>query len=189
MNFSLLVRHKMPIQNGTLLTTVKYIMADVSVKDSVTGDKTDADFSEWHLGTAINSMPNPDTLIVLGIGIESSTFEAKDKAANTKYEEDTFRIPLNVGLEHQTFKRVKTRFGISKPLYDSRETKDTAAQIETESVADGEATVSAGLGIHIGDGLEVDLVINQDVFFTGTYFVSGVPETVNSVISLTYRFN
>jgi len=31
-------------------------------------------------------------------------------------------------------------------------------------------------------------VINQDVLFTGSYFVSGVPETLTSKISATYRF-
>ncbi|HEY5649173.1 MAG TPA: hypothetical protein VIU33_06710, partial [Nitrospiria bacterium] len=167
------------------------IMAETSTKDtSGTTAKIDGDVSEWHLSTAVNSRPNADTLLVLGIGIESSSEEAKLKPGGGKFEEDAMRIPLNVGLEHHTFKKVTTRFGISKPLYDQSETKDTiVTDTESESLADGEATVSAGIGVHVGDNFEIDFVVNQDVLFTGSYFVSGIPESLNAAIGLAYRFN
>jgi hypothetical protein len=38
------------------------------------------------------------------------------------------------------------------------------------------------------DNLMIDAVINQDVIFSGTYAISGVPETLSSKLSATYRF-
>jgi hypothetical protein len=180
-NISLLGRlHTGMGGNAKLLTTAQILLADASVKGE---DNTGTTF---RVDTAINSKPNPSTLLVAGVGIVSSSSEDKVKASGTKTTTSSLFIPVNVAVEHQTFKAVKTRVGLSKNIYNTAETKSGGTKITT--VADGNAAVSMGLGWAVADNLTVDAVINQDILFTGGYFVSGIPETLNSKLSATYRF-
>jgi hypothetical protein len=169
--------------NAKLLTTGQIVLADSSVKKVA-----DASSQTIRLDTAINAKPNPDTLLVAGVGIVYISTENKPKPTGSKATTSDIFIPVNVALEHQTFKAVKTRIGLSKPIYSTFHTKNVVAPgTKTTTVNDGAATVSMGLGWAIVDNLMLDAVLNQDVLFTGTYAVSGIPETLSSMLSLTYR--
>jgi hypothetical protein len=74
---------------------------------------------------------------------------------------------------------------LSKPIYNTAESK--TGGVKTTTVNDGSASMSLGLGWAIADNVMLDAVINQDILFTGTYMVSGIPETLASKLSLTYR--
>lgn len=188
LNFALLVRHHANVGGGKLLTTLRGVSSDASYKDTTTTtDKFDATRMEWNLGTALNSRPNADTLVIAGIGVNLINSEFKDKALGIKDTTDTLQIPVNVGLEHQTFRKLQTRLGISKNIYDTTTSKTTGGD-KSDVVSDGPATVSAGIGLAVADNLMIDAVINQDILFTGTYVVSGVAETLSSKLSATYRF-
>lgn len=202
-NISLLARHHGSAGgNGKLLTTLQILLGDSSTKTSG-GAKLDSTSTTISLDTALNSNPNPDTLLVVGIGIVSTESEAKTKPTGSKVETSILTIPVNLAVEHQTFKKLQTRVGLSKNIYSSFECKGAASTSAAtctsgaftangdkfESTTTGPATVSMGLGWAVADNLMLDAVINQDILFTGTYVVSGVPETLNSMLSATYRFN
>ncbi|HUK56948.1 MAG TPA: hypothetical protein VLY20_09855 [Nitrospiria bacterium] len=198
-SFALLVRHHADMGNSKLLTTAQIQTIDASTKDSTSPTKIDDSTFGWRIDTALNSKPNPDTLVVAGIGLNGANRTIKLKGGGGKVTLDNLAIPVNVAVEHQTFKYVKTRIGLSKPLYNKANCKDTtgadtcsgsvlASAQKVDIVSDGAATVSAGIGWAVADNMTVDAVINQDVLFTGTYVVSGVPETLSSKISATYRF-
>ncbi len=178
-NISLLARHHASAGGGKLLTTFQIILRDTSTKGS---DRTS---TRIVLGTALNSKPKPDTLLVAGIRIVSVSTEVT--VAGTKGTTDNVRIPVNVAIENQTFKKVKTRVGLSKNIYNTAEDATVVGTTIT-TVTDGAATVSMGFGWAVADNLMLDAVVNQDVLFTGSYLVSGVPESLSSKLSATYRF-
>ncbi|HTN43521.1 MAG TPA: hypothetical protein VMN77_06955 [Nitrospiria bacterium] len=199
-SFAILVRHHANMGNSKLLTTAQILSIDASTKDSSgTGVKVDDTTLGWRLDTALNSKPNPDTLVVAGIGLAGANREAKVNQGGGKVTLDNLAIPVNIAVEHQTFKVVKTRIGLSKPLYNSSNCKDSTPTgggcpifvgglDKSNTVSDGAATFSLGLGWAVMDNLMIDAVINQDVIFSGTYAISGVPETLSSKLSATYRF-
>lgn len=194
-NISLLGRlHTGMGGNAKLLTTGQILRGDASVKG------VDATGMTVRVDTAVNSKPNPSTLLVAGIGIQSSS--SKVKAGGATDTDTSLEIPVNVGVEHQTFKRVKTRIGLLKNIYDTSTDKlcvTTATDPvdgnpacaadgqKATTVRDGAATVSMGFGWAIADNLSLDAVLNQDVLFTGTYMISGIPETLSSKLGVTYR--
>jgi len=184
-NISLLGRlHTGLAGNAKLLTTGQILLGNSSIKK--VADVTTTTVS---VDTAVNSKPNSDTLLVAGVGIVSASSEVKPKGGGSKATSSTLMIPVNVAIEHQTFKPVKTRIGLSSALYNTTDTKNVvAAGTKTTSVADGTATVSMGLGWAVADNLMLDAVINQDILFSGTYVVSGISETLSTILSATYRF-
>jgi hypothetical protein len=199
-SFSILARHHANMGNSKLLTTAQILTIDASVKDSVTSQKIKDNTLGWRIDTALNSKPIPDALVIVGIGLAGANREIKFNQGGGKNTFDDLAIPVNVALEHQTFKAVKTRIGLSKPLYNKSNCKDTAPQTgdctgnftggldKANVVSDGAANFSMGLGWTVMDNLSIDAVLNQDVLFTGTYMISGVPETLSSKLSATYRF-
>ena len=186
---SVLVRHHGEAAGGKLISSAQVLNIDKDTADTTT--------TAFLIDTTLNSRPNEDTLFIAGIGVE---FESTSNG----YESDFFAIPVNLGLEHQTFKKVQTRFGVRKSIYsrldcsgvdipDDNGEFDTTdctsvGSDETDTVFDGAATTSVGLGWMVTDNLVVDAVINQDVLFTGTYLVSGVAESLSSKLSATWRF-
>jgi len=114
-----------------------------------------------------------------------------------------FMIPITVALEHQTFKIVKTRFSLSKSLYGSTSaatvdqtwtpgggtTTQTAANRGKSSFLDNTPMSAAvGIGAEISKSFLLDATVNQDVLFTGSYLLSGIPNTLLGKISVTYKF-
>ncbi|HEY5594504.1 MAG TPA: hypothetical protein VIL61_05020 [Nitrospiria bacterium] len=180
--------------NAKLLTTLQILMGDASLK-ATGGAKLEQTANTIRLDTALNSKPNPSTLLVAGIGIASTSTEGKLKPGGAKSTTSNLTIPVNVAVEHQTFKPVKTRIGLSSAIYNTTECKDSggiavcsaAANTKVTTVADGTATMSMGFGWAVADNLMLDAVINQDVLFSGTYVVSGVSETLSTMLSATYR--
>jgi hypothetical protein len=175
--------------NAKLLTTLQILMGDASLKGPA-GGKLEQTANTIQLDTALNSKPNPGTLLVAGIGIVSTSTEAKAQPGNSKTTSSTLMIPVNVAVEHQTFKPVKTRIGLSSALYNTTDTKTPAVPtgtIKTTSVADGTATVSMGFGWAVADNLMLNAVINQDILFSGTYVVSGISETLSTILGVSYR--
>jgi hypothetical protein len=181
MNISVLGRlHTGMGGNAKLLTTGQILMGDASVKNAV-----DDTFMTVRVDAAVNAKPNPSTLLVAGAGIVSTERVQKPKPVGTKTTTSSLAIPVNVGLEHQTFKAVKTRIGLAKPIFNTAEAK--TGSNKTTTVNDGAAAMSMGFGWAIADNLSLDAVLNQDVLFTGTYMVSGIPETLSSAMGVTYR--
>jgi hypothetical protein len=185
--------------NSKLLTTAQILYIDASTKDSTSSNKVDDTTMGWRIDTALNSRPVPDALVVVGIGIAGASREAKANNGGGKITDDEMAIPVNVAVEHQTFKVLKTRIGLSKPLYNSSNCKDTTGGSncpvngtggfdKSDTVTDGAATASFGLGWAAADNLMIDAVVNQDILFSGTYMISGVAETLSSKLSATYRF-
>jgi hypothetical protein len=199
-SFALLGRHHANMGNSKLLSTAQIMYIDASSKDSSgSGIKVDNTTLGWRIDTALNSKPIPDALVIVGIGLAGANTEAKFNQGGGKATVDQLAIPVNVAIEHQTLKSLKTRFGLSKPLYNSSNCKDTAglgicitsqnvAGTKVDTVSDGAATVSFGLGWAVMDNLNIDAVINQDILFSGTYMISGIAETLSSKLSATYRF-
>jgi hypothetical protein len=202
-SFALLGRHHANMGNSKLLSTAQILYIDASSKDSSgSGTKIDNTTMGWRIDTALNSKPIPDALVVVGIGLAGANTEAKFNQGGGKVTVDQLAIPVNVAIEHQTLKSLKTRFGLSKPLYNSSNCKDTAGQsfcvtglgnssttiTKVDTVSDGAATASFGIGWAVMDNLMIDAVINQDILFSGTYMISGVSETLSSKLSATYRF-
>jgi len=176
------------------------------------------------LDTALNTRPNADTLFIAAVGLNYATTTAKIKGvvetnrvtAGTvpagSYEgtyavsEEKGRyisIPLTIALEHQTFKIVKTRFSLSKPLYGSSSvttvdetwtvgggtTTQTATSRDKHTVLDNTPmSVAMGIGAEFSKSLLFDATVNQDVMFTGSYLLSGIPNTLLGKISVTYKF-
>jgi hypothetical protein len=169
---SFLARHHGEAAGGILLTTGQVVWMDF--------DKSEETVIDVRVDTTLNSHPNENTLFVAGIGVEYLN------VSNTI--DDTYiAIPVNLGLEHQTFKKVQTRFGVSKPIYSSGDLEGPG-DFQEDFVEDGAATTSLGLGWMVTDNLTVDAVLNQDVLFTGTYLISGIPESLSSKLSATWRF-
>ncbi|MBI3597154.1 MAG: hypothetical protein HY203_08390 [Nitrospirae bacterium] len=200
-SFSFLARHHANMGNiYKILTTAQILTIDASTKDSASPAKIKDNTLGWRIDTALNSKPIPDALVVVGIGLAAANDEIKFNQGGGKITFTELAIPVNVAVEHQTFKSVKTRIGLSKPLYNKSNCKDTTGGgicsgnlitgglDKADVVSDGAAKVSAGLGWAVADNLMIDAVINQDVLFTGTYALSGVPETLSSKLSATYRF-
>jgi hypothetical protein len=169
---SVLVRHHGEAAGGRLISS-----AQVSNIDKDTADTTTTSFL---VDTTLNSRPNENTLFVAGVGVAYSD-------TSNGSESTMLAVPVNLGLEHQTFNKVQTRFGVRKSIYSTSETDDGAGT-KTDTVFDGAATTSVGLGWMVTDNLVVDAVINQDVLFTGTYLISGVAESLSSKLSATWRF-
>lgn len=199
---AVLGRHHANMGNSKLLTTGQIMYIDASTKDSSgSGIKVDDTTLGWRIDTALNSKPIPDALVVVGIGLAGSNREAKYNQGIGKITLDNLAIPVNVAIEHQTLKSLKTRFGLSKPLYNSSNCKDTTGAAncpvtlisvgtfdKSNTVSDGAATASFGIGWAVMDNLMIDAVINQDILFSGTYMISGISETLSSKLSATYRF-
>ena len=170
--WSLLARHQQDVGMGRLISTGQIASANF--------DESDIDTIALTVDTALNSRPNEDTLVIAGIGITSTTL-------SNGTDVSTLAIPVNLSVEHQTFSKVQTRFGVAKPIYSTTNV-DVTGGAETTTVLDGPATVAVGLGWMVTDNLSVDAVINQDVLFTGTWLVSGVAESLSSVLSASWRF-
>jgi hypothetical protein len=137
--------------------------------------ESEVDVLQIGVGTALNARPNNETLVVTGIGIEY-----EDVANGVDFS--GIAVPVNIGVEHQTFKRAKTRAGVNKDIYHSED--DGSSTV----VSDGYATVAVGLGVDVTDNLVVDWVVNRDILFSGTHLVSGVEETLASYVTGTWRF-
>jgi hypothetical protein len=199
------------VKGNPMFAYLRYASNDVSNKldrpTLYTQDRTQKQ-NAMTLGASYNVMPSEKTLMVTAINLNSTT-EINDGTetltgaiANAKYESETttVNIPVTMAVEHHISNVVTARFGICQDLYQSGTSKATTTTYDalgaetgvTELTTSAETlagtTVSLGAGINVLKDLTVDAVVRQQVLFSGTYLVSGVPETLVSQISAKYRF-
>lgn len=172
--------------------------------------------SALQLGVAANTNIAQNMLLIVGASIisagqkvsESQTelFSARNGIVEEYTEESSaFTMPVNVGFEYAATKAVVLRTGVSKNLFQSGTSKVTdpdygawngttyplIGTVETKTTSDNAAsgiTVSLGTGITLTGNLKIDAVVRQQVLFSGTFLLSGVPETLFSQVSAIYRF-
>jgi hypothetical protein len=168
-------------------------------------------FSRMQIKAALNIKSSEKTLVILGLGMEnnSTVRNAQEKGANAEgatkpivteynWKQTTSEYPLTVGIEHK-IKKIITRLGVTRPLMESQKTTinnpDYAGgavgprTITTTTTDPQTATVmSLGLGIAIAQYLKMDLVLQQDVLFTGPHLLSGVANTLAGQASIVYKF-
>ncbi len=157
---------------GTLLTTLQGTWVDF-------GKDVDATTKSLLLDAALNCTSHQGALMIFALGASYANATGVDSVSGR-----TYALPATIAIEHQTFKPVKVRFGVTKALW-SHTDDDT---VPSKVTPDGNPTVSFGLGWQVQDNLTVDAVVNQDVLFTGTHLVSGVPETLNAKVSGAWRW-
>lgn len=159
-------------------------------------------------GVALNSKVIKKTLVIAAIPFNyiKTSYEGteKDNLTGATAEEHTRKesitsIPLNVAFEYEPFKSLAVRMGLSKPIYEKTKTEITDPDwvggalnnLTTRTNLFDPQTptaVSLGAGVKVTDALTLDAVIQQDVIFTGTYIISGIPESLAAQITVTYRF-
>lgn len=147
-------------------------------------------------------------------GVTTTTYNTLTTAygeyGNASEKTSVFNIPLAIGLEHKTTEKLTTLLGIKADIYNKTKTEKvdhdystaagttgitpvtTVTDVKTEDKSvisgTGAATVSMGFAYLIGDSLTLSGVLNQDILFTGSHLISGVPETLFTSVSLAYTF-
>lgn len=168
----------------------------------------DEKYSNILFTAALNTDLNQKTKMILALSVfnintyaKASQFSANRKEEEYEVSRQFIYIPVNVAFESNFLKVLTGRLGvryniISIDSYEikdpddftagnpARETKSNVTVSSAEDVVD----VSLGLGLNITNSLSLDAFVRQEVLFTGTYLISGVPETLNSSLSLVYRF-
>lgn len=159
-------------------------------------------------GVALNSKVIKKTLVIAAIPFNyiKTSYEGteKDNLTGATVEEHTRNesitsIPLNIAFEYEPFKSLAVRMGLSKPIYEKTKTEITDPDWAGGALTDlttrtdlfdpqTATAVSLGTGVKATDALTLDAVIQQDVIFTGTYIISGIPESLAAQITVTYRF-
>lgn len=169
--------------------------------------KRDQKYSNVLFTSALNT-EIANTNIVLAFSVFNiNTYALASQFSNDSKEEEFeilnqyIYLPINLAFEKQFIKVLTGRLGIRYNLFtiesvnikdpdnfvNGQSTRETK-RITTSSSADQEVTISLGIGLNITNYLILDAVVRQQVLFTGTYLVSGVPETLNSSLSLVYKF-
>src|SRR3989339_249011 len=168
------------------------------------------------LGASYNVKTSPKTLMVVAANLNQSV--ATNNASTTQlrtaiagksqqYDSETASIalPVNLAIEQSLAKSFAMRMGVSQNIIQQTTTKTSAptltwsattssyqqtqvAETTAKTETLGGTTISIGAGIDVFRGLTVDAVVRQQVLFSGTYLVSGIPETLVSQLSATYKF-
>jgi len=147
----------------------------------------------WNLGWAMGK--TSDKGMGLGGFTLSGLSQSRNEAYNTtevnKWDKSSMTLAFVSAGEAKVKEWLTARAGISSTLWGSTsrvtETGTPAALTKnTLTTPSGPSTtLSAGLSFVFGD-ITIDGVLNQDVLYTGTYFVSGVPASLNSQVSATW---
>ncbi|MBI5183223.1 MAG: hypothetical protein HY999_02540 [Nitrospinae bacterium] len=227
MNFGFLTRLKNPVgPRSDLFTTLRFNITDLSSKASMRVD-TDGDGTIDYDGTsdrenetltftadtALNTRTIGNTLFITAIGFvySENTRDAVEKVdvpgvvtgqyQNDEVETTNYGALLNLALEHQTFKRMKSRLGLSKPIWQKIDTETidrdysesgTTYQLsstgKTETLIDLNTPVrtNVGLAFEFIDNLTLDALLQTDVLFTGTGLLSQIQETLATQVGLHY---
>jgi len=169
-------------------------------------------------GVAVNYSLPKEFLVISGIGVSNVSSQYKGSREQMKislsgkdeeYQQgvNVFSMPLNIAMEKNFYIKkfsLSLRLGLSHTLFSATETKikDPEWQLaaglpnqittvrEDNNFANsvGPSTLSLGVGVEIGKGFMLDFVVREHVVFTGTYILSGIPESLFSQGSLMYRF-
>lgn len=165
-------------------------------------------------GVSYNAKTSKKTLVLVAANIENTL--TTNKAVNFQQfttvngknqqrddETSATKLPINFALEHNLSSVIAARIGISQDIFQQTSAKTTTpaitlsgttstqtsvTEVKTISQNPAATTLSLGAGINIYKGLTIDAVVRQQVLFSGTYLVSGVPETLVSQISAVFQF-
>lgn len=166
--------------------------------------------SNISLGSSLNKKINDKTLLISALGISLDTTENSAVQSSSagitmeeyKTETTALTIPVNIALERVISRVFTARLGVRYDILSIQTTKVTdpdafdalgRATIEDKKttvvdLSGQQAMVSLGLGVNITNSLKLDAVIRQQLLFTGTYLISGVPETLATLLTVTYKF-
>jgi hypothetical protein len=147
----------------------------------------------WNLGWAMGK--SSDKGMGLGgfmlTGLGQSRNEENNVTAVNKLDRSTMTLAFVSAGEAKVKEWLSARAGFSTTLWGSTSTVTeagaTGATTKTTVSTPGApaTTLTAGLSFIFGD-ITIDGVLNQDLLYTGTYFVSGVPASLNSQVSATW---
>jgi hypothetical protein len=129
---------------------------------------------------------------------------------NATVESSTIAIPFVVGVQNKTWKTVTTRLGMKANIWQRTKTTTTETEhyatvatpgqsaedmeIEIEETSSGSinngnpVTVSMGFSVKLGEKMGLTAVLNEDILFGGGYLVSGLPDTLNTIVSVGYSW-
>ena len=155
--------------------------------------------SAWNLGYAMGGS-NDKGMGLMGLMLKGNS-QGRDEANNgtevNKKDISSLRLLASTAGEAKVNSWLSLRAGLESDLfYSTNTTTETGASgATTKSVvtndahagtaADPNAKVSMGTTITLGD-ITIDGVLNQGLFYTGTYLVSGIPQGLSSQVSLTW---
>lgn len=190
-SFSLLGRYVMPVGQDRLLVAVNIdqykVPYEVRGTELVGATKSeDLAVSAFNIqaDAAYHQMFQDGKLKVIysaGIGRTSVSYtnvsNSNPAALDSSYEVSHIFIPVGVAVEHKTFETLKTRMGVRKNVFSSRDTidKDVAQKTEVSRsfYGDDELVVAMGFGWVPAEKVNVDFVMNANAFNLTTFF-SGV---------------
>lgn len=139
-----------------------------------------------------NIRPNAENLVIASARV----VVAQDKGATSPATSNTatrLEIPAAISYENSGIGNFILRGSASKSLLSYRSNKSkvgttTTTTSESDSKGD-EVTVGLGVGYKLKDVLRFDFAVNQDLFFTGADFLSGISNTLASKVSMIYTFD
>jgi len=169
------------------------------------------------LGVATNILVSPKTLFIIGTNIFVDSVNIKERRTQMledrtgvdqeyRYEYVRRNIPFYLACEYNITNFLTLSSGINKVVSAVQKTKvvdpdysgwdgthfPLVSIIEEETKEDdisGYMTnISFGVSFKIKNKIFFDFVVRQNVLFSGTYIISGVPETLFSQISAIYKF-
>jgi hypothetical protein len=152
-----------------------------------TGDKEfKGSGSMWNLGYAMGKSGDKG-MGLMGLMLSGSSTSGESDAANTKSDNGSMQLLFTTAGEAKVKEWLTARAGISSNLFQSSSATGAGASnnVKTSRSNNGAATLSTGLSLNIGQ-VTIDGVLNQDVLYTGTYLISGVPETLFGQVSATW---
>lgn len=174
-----------------------------SFKDSVSG---------WVLDHAKNFKFSDRLNVIFSIGVSSMTIDqsvtntnnvtgATGTLQNDSFKAEMFNVPVSISAEHTTLDWLTTRFGVSKNVINTSKTtgSDADPTIPTATsnltftnarsfYADTALVMNVGAGFSIAKDMGVDAVVRQGILFGGPYWVSGVPNSMFSMLTAWYKF-
>ena len=169
------------------------------------------------IGAATNVYFSPKILFIIGTNIfvdytnieekrEQMLLDRKGIDQEYKYEYNRINTPVYLACEYNITNFLTLSSGINKVVLSIVNNKIVDPDyggwngsqyplvniIETETKNDSSSgyttNVSFGARLKIKNKVLFDLVVRQNVLFTGTYIISGVPETLFSQITAIYKF-
>ncbi len=188
------------------------LFADGDTYYEITQDHIDSFLT---LGTATNLYLNK-FMWVFGINMVLNHINVTEKrisllsdrkGTNQEYNVNILNvdIPFYIAIEYKLSKFFTLYSGLKKSIYDLNfsmiedpnysgwdgttfplNSKNTY-NVTTDN-SNIQADFSFGTKISILENLCLELVLRENVLFSGTYIISGIPETLSSQITVTYRF-
>lgn len=165
-------------------------------------------------GVALNVNATAKTLVIAGASVSKadtlnnalSRNRGSDYSPTGKvleqYHQRTIvtTLPINLAIEHQINNWLISRAGVEKNVYESTEMQvhdptvvnnDKTDATDTTIINDPSTptVITLGLGVSVSDRLSLDMLLQQEILFSGTFITSGIPgQAFNTAITASYRF-